>query len=57
MPKKQEKTIKEEIRKILYQMIDDLYDAGVDVSYFPEEAERVLKKTAEKITKKVIKKK
>ena len=48
--KPMKKTIKKKIVKILDQMIDDLYDAGVDVSYFPEKAEEVLRKAAEKIT-------
>lgn len=39
------------IFKILEEMIGKLYDNGVDVSYFPKEAEKTLKQYAIKIEK------
>lgn len=41
----------EQIFKILNEMIDDLYEDGVDVSYFPDKANETLKKHAIKIEK------
>lgn len=35
--------------KLLEELIDALYDAGVDVSYFPEAAQEVLLEYAQKI--------
>ncbi len=43
-------TLKEKIHEKLKTMCyDDLYDAGVDTSYFPKEAQQVLKEYAETI--------
>lgn len=39
------------IYKILDNMIDKLYDAGVDVSYFPDKAKQVLVETEREILK------
>ena len=36
--------------QLLNKMINELYEAGVDVSYFPEGAREVLKKYANLIT-------
>lgn len=40
-----------DVKKILDEMIDRLYDEGVNVSYFPESAEQVIEQYAIKIAK------
>ena len=37
------------IKRRLNKMIDDLYNVGVDISYFPKTAERILALTAKQI--------
>ncbi len=38
-----------DIWKILNKMIDELENAGVDTSYFPEEANKILEETSNKL--------
>lgn len=44
-------TRSKEIYNILDKLIDELGDCGVDISYFPDNAQKVLKETAIRIDK------
>lgn len=47
----EDEELEEKIYKKMYDMcVTDLWEAGVDTSYFPDEAKEVVKETAKEIT-------